>query len=219
MVRNRPTSPRKRPVQSRSMETVDVILKATAHILVSHGFARTSTNRVARRAGVSIGSIYQYFPSKEARVAELVERHLAMRRGLVLTHLARSEPRTLSEQVRGFISALMQAQAANVPLQRAIMEQVPRVLGMDRVLAYEWEMVDLVRAALEGRRSEVQCEDVETMAFVLTHAVHATTLAALADPAADMDGDTLLNALVQLVLRTLGAQPDNAAIKPRRWPS
>ena len=52
--------------------TVEAILDATARVLVREGYARTSTNRVAAVAGVSIGSLYQYFPNKESLVAALV---------------------------------------------------------------------------------------------------------------------------------------------------
>ena len=60
------TSPRRRPRQARAQATVDAIVKATARVLVDEGYDRASTNRVALAAGVSIGSLYQYFPSKEA---------------------------------------------------------------------------------------------------------------------------------------------------------
>jgi len=63
------TSPRKKPRQERSVATVEVILDATARVLCSTGYDRASTNRIAMSAGVSVGSLYQYFPSKEALVA------------------------------------------------------------------------------------------------------------------------------------------------------
>src|SRR5689334_22363891 len=69
------TIPRKRPVQERSQAMVKAILDGTARVLVNTGYDRASTNRVALAAGVSVGSLYQYFPSKEALVAALVERH------------------------------------------------------------------------------------------------------------------------------------------------
>lgn len=59
-----PTNPRKSASQERSRMTVEAILDATARVLVREGYARTSTNRVAAVAGVSIGSLYQYFPNK-----------------------------------------------------------------------------------------------------------------------------------------------------------
>lgn len=66
--------PRKRPSQGRSVATVDAVLEASAHILQDGGLAALNTNEIARRAGVSIGSLYQYFPTKEAILAEIVRR-------------------------------------------------------------------------------------------------------------------------------------------------
>lgn len=65
---------RRKPIQQRSRATVDAILEAAAHVLRTEGWARFSTNRVARRAGVNIGSVYQYFADKEAVIHELHRR-------------------------------------------------------------------------------------------------------------------------------------------------
>jgi len=70
--------PRKYPAQSRSVDTVATILEAAARILERHGFAGYNTNAVAELAGVSIGSLYQYFPNKDALIAALVERETAV---------------------------------------------------------------------------------------------------------------------------------------------
>src|SRR6516164_3474428 len=74
-MRRRRLSPRKTARQQRSRATVDALLEATADILIRHGYARLTTNRIAERAGVNIASLYQYFPGKEAIVAELRRRH------------------------------------------------------------------------------------------------------------------------------------------------
>ncbi len=66
--------PRKAPKQARSLETVRVIVEAAARILEEHGHDGFSTNAVAERAGVSIGSLYQYFPRKEALIGALIVR-------------------------------------------------------------------------------------------------------------------------------------------------
>ncbi len=66
--------PRKNPTQPRSRATVDAVLDAAAHILEDQGLAAFNTNAVAERAGVSIGSLYQYFPSKDAILVSLIER-------------------------------------------------------------------------------------------------------------------------------------------------
>src|SRR3569833_3611546 len=62
------TKPRKDASQDRSRATVDALIEATARILVREGFDKASTNRIAEKAGVSVGSLYQYFPCKEALV-------------------------------------------------------------------------------------------------------------------------------------------------------
>ena len=75
MARRPLTNPRKIASQERSRATVDALVEATARILVREGFDKASTNRIAEVAGVSVGSLYQYFPSKEALVAAVIERH------------------------------------------------------------------------------------------------------------------------------------------------
>src|SRR5690349_5228772 len=75
MARNPLTKPRQEASQARSRATIDVLVEATARILVREGFDKASTNRIAQTAGVSVGSLYQYFPSREALIAAVIERH------------------------------------------------------------------------------------------------------------------------------------------------
>src|SRR5262249_41095626 len=75
MARRLLTNPRKNASQERSRATVDALIEATARILVREGFDSASTNRIAEKAGVSVGSLYQYFPGKEALVAAVIDRH------------------------------------------------------------------------------------------------------------------------------------------------
>lgn len=70
--------PRKNPEQSRSAETVRTILEGAARVLEERGLAGYTTNAVAERAGVSVGSVYQYFPGKEALTAALVARETGL---------------------------------------------------------------------------------------------------------------------------------------------
>jgi AcrR family transcriptional regulator len=73
----KPISPRKRPLQARSKQTVEWILEAAARVFRAEGFEAT-TNRIAELAGVSVGTLYEYFPNKEALLAELAQRHVAL---------------------------------------------------------------------------------------------------------------------------------------------
>ena len=65
---------RRKPKQERAVATVDAVIEAAARILIDDGYARLTTNRVAERAGVSVGTLYQYFRSKEAILEALVQR-------------------------------------------------------------------------------------------------------------------------------------------------
>ena len=93
MSARRRTEPRKSPSQERSRQTVDAIIEAAAQVFERHGYAGGTTNRIAERAGVSIGSLYQYFPNKEAILAVLLERHVAEAERIVarvMEHVAES---------------------------------------------------------------------------------------------------------------------------------
>jgi AcrR family transcriptional regulator len=71
------TNPRRLPSQARSRATVDAIIQAAAYILTEIGWEGLTTNAIAERAGVNVGSLYQFFPNKEAVIAELQRRHAA----------------------------------------------------------------------------------------------------------------------------------------------
>lgn len=71
MARRSRTAPRLKPRQDRAQDTVEVILEATARVMTTEGYEHTTTNRIAPVAGVSIGSLCRYFPSKDALLAAL----------------------------------------------------------------------------------------------------------------------------------------------------
>lgn len=114
------TELRKRPRQKRSEAMVDAILEAAARIIEEEGLDRLNTNATAAKAGASVGSLYQYFPSKDAILAELIRRdHLALLEQLTL--VARdSAGATLEQAVRGLIGVGVERQLARPVLARAL---------------------------------------------------------------------------------------------------
>jgi AcrR family transcriptional regulator len=186
MARRPRTTPRKQPRQQRSQATVEVILDATARVLCTIGYDRASTNRVALAAGVSVGSLYQYFPSKEALVAALVERHVEEMLRLVRAKLAEVASAPLPVAVRTMIDAMFAAHAVDPKLHKVLIEQVPRIGRLEDILRVEREVEAMVGALLEARRVDVRPARLGAAAFVLCHAVEAVThkavLAELRDP-------------------------------------
>jgi AcrR family transcriptional regulator len=104
----------KRPKQERSQATVEAILTATTRILTEQGYAQFTTNRVAELAGVSVGSLYQYFPNKEALIVALMEHHTNTMAQLGQQHLAGlEEQRSVMDVLQQLIKAALAAHAVN----------------------------------------------------------------------------------------------------------
>lgn len=101
----RPIEPRKAPRQARAIVTVDAILEAAAHILGRGGLAALTTNAVAERAGVSIGSLYQYFPAKEAILTELIRRKRQTVLDAMRSAARKADGMPLTQAVDGLIEA------------------------------------------------------------------------------------------------------------------
>lgn len=76
VIKSNSLKPRKSPVQARSTATIDVLHEATIHVLLKEGLARCNTTRIAERAGISVGSIYQYYPNRDSLLATILEKHL-----------------------------------------------------------------------------------------------------------------------------------------------
>ena len=118
-------SPRKQPRQERSTATVEAILQAATYILTRRGWDAFTTNEVAQRAGVNIASLYQYFPNKEAIVAELQRRHVQeMRRQWP----AAAPSRSLEDNVRLVLEAVVREHRVNPALHRVFADELPRAL-------------------------------------------------------------------------------------------
>ena len=101
--------PRKSPVQARSMASVDAILKATTQVLLRLGKERLTTTNVAYRAGVSVGTLYQYFPNKKSLLQAALKRHLTEVAEAVDNACSENEGRALHEMATGLITAYLEA--------------------------------------------------------------------------------------------------------------
>ena len=170
---------RRTPTQGRAHETVHVILEATAQVLVEDGYARLSTNRVAKRAGVSIGTLYQYFGDKDALVAELAQRVAEAQVTELLAHLGQIDDQPLEEAVRSLILGLFAAKRVKVDMSQALARQVPRVGDLDAEQQVLTRITDVVSATLRRRR-DVRPLDVSLASFALVRATFGVVQHALA---------------------------------------
>ncbi|EHU1211743.1 MULTISPECIES: TetR/AcrR family transcriptional regulator [Acinetobacter] len=135
--------PRKRPRQARSVATFEAILEAAARILESLGFAGFNTNAVAELAGVSIGSLYQYFPSKESLIVELIRRERAQLSNHIAEAIKQHQAADLKEKLKLIIQAAVQHQLSRLQLARTL-EFASELIGKDveeSELQYELETI------------------------------------------------------------------------------
>jgi len=175
MARAVPTNPRKSASQQRSRATVEALLDATARVLRREGYDRASTNRIAATAGVSVGSLYQYFPNKEALVAALVERHNREMLQLLRDALREVASLDLATAVAKLVRAAVDAHLVDPALHRVLDEQVPRMGQLAKIEALQGETFRLVRSYLEERRDEISVRDLDSATSILVTTVEALT--------------------------------------------
>jgi AcrR family transcriptional regulator len=209
------TTPRKLPQQERSRATMDAILTATARILVKDGFDRASTNRIADEAGVSVGSLYQYFPGKEALVAALIEKHIDEMMLLFARAFESMAFLPLAQATRELVSLHLRAHSLDPKLHQVLSEQVPNIDRSDRVRDVERTVMLLVKTYLAAHRDEICVEDLDLAAFVVVQAVEGVTHAALLHDD-HLNQEKLIDEISALVIRYLsGGSPTVSAAAGR----
>ena len=169
------TNPRKSALQKRSRLTVNSLIDATARILVREGYDKASTNRIAEVAGVSVGSLYQYFPSKEALVAALIDRHNQQVMHAVQGELAQAVNLPMQQAVRKLVAVAVKAHRIDPKLHRVLAEQIPRVGRLEKLETFNRQNYVLFAAYLERHRDEINPSDLELAAFVCVTSIEALT--------------------------------------------
>jgi len=140
--------PRKKPVQKRSQVTVEAIVEAAARIFVREGYASATTNRIAELAGVSVGSLYEYFPNKASLLAALIARQVEAMSTLLRDRLAAVKGGPLAEIVRTIARAVIEAHYQNVELNRLLIAGTPRVAHWRHIEEVSFSLADLIRDSL-----------------------------------------------------------------------
>jgi AcrR family transcriptional regulator len=186
---------------------VDALLTATARVLVRDGYDRASTNRVAETAGVSVGSLYQYFPTKEALVAALIDRHMTQMTALLETNIDDLRDAPLAVATRALVNLMLAAHAQNPRLHKIFTEQVPRMGKMSRFYEIERKMAERLRAYLDGHESELRTKNLDLSVFIVVCVVEALTHMTVVDHPGRFDEEELAEEITSLVLRYVMKNP------------
>ena len=220
MTKNEKNKPRKEPSQPRSVATVEAVMRATAHILEHEGFDALSTNRVARKAGVSIGSLYQYFPNKESLVTALAERHSSEILARLTTAFVGLGDASLEDSVRALSHGNAQAHRETATLHRVLVDQIGRPAHVAE--AIEVHGAAMVRAVLDRHRDRLRVKDVALASYVLSHAVESVVHAAVIGTRSPASLDQVVEELAVMAIRYLvfesAPTPRPAPTSPRQVP-
>jgi len=206
-------NPRKTPAQDRSRATVEVILDAAARILVKDGYDAFTTNRVAEKAGVSIGSLYQYFPNKTALLGELQRRHIAdLERGIA-EMAVQSASAPLADVVRRAIEHNVKAHLIDPALHRVLSEEMPRFGTLDWEAGFIERTERRVRHAFEARRSEIVVPNLDLAVYIVTRTVETAVHNAVNERPEDLKSGALAEEVTRMIVSYLTGKPLAAARK------
>ena len=161
-------SSRKTPSQQRSMATEGNILAAARLLLTKHGYGAFNTNRIAQITGISVGSLYQYFPSKESiaarLVAEFFDNILVRNRQRTPLLLSLSIPLVLE-----LASKMALEQKQEFKLYRILVEELPHEVNCGAIKTFNQAMIALLHERFQMRRDEIKVKNKFLAAYVVFH--------------------------------------------------
>jgi len=197
---------RKPPQQSRSRVTVSTILDAAVRVLDQEGADAATTTRIAEVAGVSVGTLYQYFGNRDSILDALQDREFERATEFMTRVLSESsgDPAQIARRV---IEGLLELYAACPALHRLLVVEGLRVTPTDRVQAFDMRMVSAIRVFLAGSGLPIRRQNHDVAAFVIFHSVRATMLARLLWEPAGLGDAALVDEVTDLVVSYLIGTP------------
>jgi AcrR family transcriptional regulator len=170
---------RRKPRQRRALATVDAILEAVVRLLKRGGFPALTTNRIAEAAGVSIGSVYQYFSDKNAIFRALHQRHIDEIDRLITATLVKHAASPLDVLISALIDGMVEAHTGDPELYALLSSEVPH--RADRTEDFATRLHGVLRLALSARLPGRG--DIDTITFTVAHLAESLShAAALARP-------------------------------------
>ncbi len=199
----KPAVRRRSPTQQRSQTTVEAIVTAAAQILERDGTAAMTTNAIAVRAGVSIGTLYQYFANRDALLAALVVRHTAAMRSVIAEPLATLADLPLPTIVERLVAAIIAAHQVAPRLHHALQTTVtPQTQAT--IYAFEAELEQMVAVALRVQRG-LHLADPQLIASVLVRALGGLVRTTLQRDPLRFHDPALAAAMQAMILGTLAS--------------
>jgi AcrR family transcriptional regulator len=211
------TPPRKKPQQARAQQTVTAILEGTIQVLEREGPEAATTTRIAEVAGVSVGTLYQYFSHRDAIIDALQEREFS--RAIDMTQSILSEgnyPKSPRDVVTLCVQGMLELHTGHPGLHRVLAMEGLRTTKADRLQSFDLRVIGLVRHFLTATGASVRRRNVDAAAFVAFQCVRAVMLASLLETSPGLNNATMVEELVDLLMRYLVEEEVDAAASGER---
>lgn len=201
---------RKLPRQLRAKHTVDAIFQAAQEMLerAEGGAPAPSVQVIADRAGVSVGSLYQYFPSKESLVSALIGLHLEQRVADLAQRLEAAKGLPAREAARQLVQGLIEMMRPRLGVERAMMRSFVRVGDLETLTAQDGAMCKLVEEFLRTLGPQTRSVDPALAAFIIMNALRSTVLLSVLQQPERLESPAFVDELTALVVRYLA--PDES---------
>jgi len=191
---------RKKPKQMRSEETIEVIFEAAARILQTKGLDKFNTNAIAGLAGISIGTLYQYFPNKNAILVALARRELGKVSGVIIKNITAEYASNENELARVVVRSLLKAFGGRQRARKVLIEALV-ANGLSQELS---RPIDDVMQAIFAQKTQLQTQHFKTMTpvglYVMTRAVIGTIRSVVMEQSDYLGTEEFEEELVRLFL-------------------
>jgi AcrR family transcriptional regulator len=197
--------PRKAPSQQRARVRVDAIVDAAAQVFAEQGYASTTTNRIAEHAGVPIGSLYQYFPNKDAIAIELVRRHIADAAAVAWPALdvLVDDPPPLRDGLTAIVNGIVALHSEAPRLHRVLFEEVPRTRELGLLVQAYFERASRQIGAYLAACPEVTVADPALAGRMVAQVVDGVTHGVVIHPREGEDAEVYARETVTMLERYL----------------
>ncbi|WP_321393852.1 TetR/AcrR family transcriptional regulator [Emcibacter sp.] len=196
-------SRRKMPKQERALATAEAITQATQQLIIKEGYENATTNRIAKAAGVSVGSLYQYFPNKQAIIKTLIQETVNDAAAQIRNQLRDLMEVPLESALHQIIALLFQIYKENAFILIQIIEYVPEMKDFTKNIKLDIYTYSTNLAFLEQHQDEITVTDYPTALLLIVRSTVHNIECFLTESTTDMTEEQLVNELTRMAVNYL----------------
>jgi AcrR family transcriptional regulator len=181
------SNPRKQPLQERSRLTVNTILQASTQILNQIGLEDLSTNKIAQKAGISIGSLYQYFPNKESIIAALLEQYVEKQFFIIREEMGKQKGKDLESTIRSIVHAYLAGKKSTTKFNKFFAQMLFKIDGIKQIQLIDDRVADFLKQHVMVYKNELRDGNIDWMVFNMINIMKVVPVSVMFDSKLKLD--------------------------------